>query len=91
MKGYDCTRGTTWIPFKRWAENKHVIYCIAMTFLTDWNAKTLLIFPEQLSFFCFAKAVCIPESINYIFNEHGWQGSKQKNLQQHWYGKSQFT
>ena len=49
-----------------------------MTFLADRNAKTLLILPEQFSFFCFAKAVCISENINYIFNEHGWQGSKQK-------------
>ena len=55
-----------------------MIYCIAMTFLADRNTKTLLILPEQFSFFCFAKAVCISENINYIFNEHGWQGSKQK-------------
>ena len=48
-----------------------------MAFLTDRIANTLLILPEQFSFFCFAKAVRISENINYIFNEHGWQGSKQ--------------
>ena len=61
--------------FKCWVGNKHMIYCIAMTFFN----KNIPNSSWAIFFLSFAKANLTSESIN-IFNEHGWTGISQKIL-----------
>ena len=72
-----------WMPFKCWVGNKHVIYCIAITFFN----KSVPNFSWSIFFFWFASYSYIWKILINIFNEHGWQGTKRKILRERWYEK----